>query len=35
MEWKWSEKRRLKTAQDQRDRELLRYNPINWSCTLT
>ena len=34
MEDKWEERRDTKRYVDIFDREQLRYNPINWSCTL-
>ncbi|XP_038668409.1 flocculation protein FLO11 isoform X2 [Scyliorhinus canicula] len=34
METQWKEKRLAKSLDSLRERELLQYNPINWSCTL-
>ncbi|XP_059505622.1 uncharacterized protein LOC125460400 isoform X2 [Stegostoma tigrinum] len=34
MEIQWKEKRLAKSLDSLRERELLQYNPINWSCTL-
>lgn len=34
MEEKWKDRVREKMIQDQKDREVLKYNPINWSHTL-
>ncbi|CAD5112666.1 DgyrCDS1886 [Dimorphilus gyrociliatus] len=34
MEDSWSDRRRIKSLENEHDRELLKYNPINWSCTL-
>lgn len=34
MEDSWTDKRRVKSLENEHDREILKYNPINWSCTL-
>ncbi|XP_029457042.1 uncharacterized protein LOC115091183 [Rhinatrema bivittatum] len=34
MEIKWKENRLVKSLENMRERELLKYNPINWSGTL-
>lgn len=34
MEYVWEDRRQQKQREDVFDREQLRYNPINWSCTL-
>eukprot|EP00058_Branchiostoma_floridae_P001577 XP_002587065.1 hypothetical protein BRAFLDRAFT_102983 [Branchiostoma floridae] len=34
MEWKWDQMRQQRQRQDQLDREIMKYNPINWSGSL-
>lgn len=34
MESSWTQKRRQKTEENLYDREQMKYNPINWSCSL-
>ncbi|XP_066283124.1 uncharacterized protein [Branchiostoma lanceolatum] len=34
MEWKWDQSRQQRQRQDQLDREIMKYNPINWSGSL-